>query len=80
MDNLNATLKDKIGQCSEDHRMVYYGIIEGLKMTNPVCHNPVMNITKPTTCQLESAGYCIASAMPWLSSQATPDYQLCWYV
>ncbi|XP_052102318.1 uncharacterized protein LOC127735918 isoform X2 [Mytilus californianus] len=80
MDNLNATLKDKIDQCSEDHRMVYYGIIEGLKTTNPVCHNPVMNITKPTTCQLESAGYCIASAMPWLSSQATPDYQLCWHL
>ncbi|XP_063434047.1 uncharacterized protein LOC134715647 isoform X2 [Mytilus trossulus] len=80
MDNLNATLKDKIDQCSEDHRMVYYSIIEGLKMTNPVCHNPVMNITKPTTCQLESAGYCVASAMPWLSSQATPDYQLCWHL
>ena len=74
------TLKPQLDKCSPDNQALYYGIVEAIKSELPACKNPVMNIVKQDTCQLETAGYCVAMAMPFLSPVAIPDYQLCWYV
>jgi hypothetical protein len=65
-------------KCSDEHKTLYHSIVYYMKQeTVSTCYNQVLNSTVPDTCQEEMAGYCLASVMPLLSSQATPDWQLC---